>query len=93
MTAQQDEKESSSTLQLEFGWPPSMLRNKCIIFVSYICIVAFHLGTIDESREGRDVGVEPEDGEWWTHTEDGRMDPEVHDRRKMFVEQVFSNSH
>ena len=26
---------------------------------------------IDESREGRDVGVEPEDGEWWTHLEDG----------------------
>ena len=38
MTAQLDEKESSSTLQLEFGWSPSMSRNKCIIFVSYICI-------------------------------------------------------
>ena len=60
---------------------------------SYICIVAFHLGTIDESREGRNVGVELEDGEWWTHPEDGRTDPEVHDRRKMFVEQVFSNEH
>ena len=53
---------------------------------SYICIVAFHLGTIDESREGRDVGVKPEDGEWWTHPEDGRMDPDVHDRRKMLAE-------
>ena len=49
---------------------------------SYICIVAFHLGTIDESREGRDVGVEPKDGEWWTHPEDGRMDPDVHDQRR-----------
>ena len=58
---------------------------------SYICIVVFHLGTIDESREGRDVGVEPEDGEWWTHLEDGRMDPDVHDRRKMLAEQLFSN--
>ena len=58
---------------------------------SYICIVAFHLGTIDESRKGRDVGVEPEDGEWWTHPEDGRKDPDVHDRRKMFAERVFSN--
>ena len=58
---------------------------------SYICIVAFHLGTIDESREGRDVGVKPEDGEWWTHPEDGRMDPDVHDRRKTFAEQLFSN--
>ena len=38
MIAQLDEKESSSTLQLEFGWSPSMSRNKCIIFVSYICI-------------------------------------------------------
>jgi len=58
---------------------------------SYICIAAFHLGTIDESREGRDVGVKPEDGEWWTHPEDGRMDPDVHDRRKMLAEQLFSN--
>ena len=48
---------------------------------SYICIVAFHLGTIDESHEGRGVGVEPEDGEWWTHPEDGRMNPDVHGRR------------
>ena len=38
MTAQQDEKESSSTLELEFGWSPSMSRNKCFIFISYICI-------------------------------------------------------
>ena len=38
MTAQLDEKESSSTLQLEFGLSPSMSRNKCIISVSYICI-------------------------------------------------------
>ena len=30
---------------------------------SYICIVAFHLGTIEEPREWRDDGVEPEDGE------------------------------
>ena len=63
MTAQLDEKESSSTLQLEFGWSPSMSRNKCFIFISYICIVAFHLGTIEEPREWRDDGVEPEDGE------------------------------
>ena len=47
---------------------------------SYIYIVAFHLGTIDEPREGCDVGAKPEDGEWWTHPEDGRMDPDVHDQ-------------
>ena len=58
---------------------------------SYICIVAFHLGTIDESCEGRDVGVKPEDGEWWTHPEDGLMDPDVHDQRKMLAEHLSSN--
>ena len=58
---------------------------------SYICIVAFHLGTIDEPREGCDVGAKPEDGEWWKRLEDGRMDPDVHDRRKMLAEQLFSN--
>ena len=43
---------------------------------SYICIAAFHLGTIDEPREGCGVEAEPEDGEWWTHLEDGRIDPD-----------------
>ena len=56
---------------------------KCFVFStfmhSYICIVAFHLGTIDAPREGRDVGAELENGEWWTHLEDGQMDPDVHD--------------
>ena len=42
-------------------------------------MVAFHLGTIDEPREGCDVGAEPEDGGRWTRLEDGRMDPDVHD--------------
>jgi len=37
------------------------------------------------------IEAEPEDGEWWTHLEDGQMDPDVHDRRKMFAERVFSN--
>ena len=58
---------------------------------SYICIVAFHLGTIDVPREGYDVGTEPEDGEWWTRLEDGQMDPDVHDRRKMLAEQLSFN--
>ena len=38
---------------------------------SYICIAAFHLGMIDEPREGCDIEAETEDGEWWTHLEDG----------------------
>ena len=58
---------------------------------SYICIVAFHLGTIEEPREWCDIGDEPEDDEWWTRLEDGRMDPDVHDRRKMLAERLFSN--
>ena len=46
---------------------------------SYIYIVASQLGTIDAPREGRDVGAEPKNGEWWTHLEDGQMDPDVHE--------------
>ena len=58
---------------------------------SYICIVAFHLDTIDEPREGCDVGAEAEDGEWWAHLEDGRMDPDVHNQRKILSERLSSN--
>ena len=45
----------------------------------YICIVASHLGTIDEPCEGRAVGAEIEDDVWWTYPEDGWMDPDMHD--------------
>ena len=58
---------------------------------SYICIAAFHLGTIDEPREGCDVEAEPEDCEWWTRLKDGRMDPDVHNQRKMLAKQLSSN--
>jgi len=58
---------------------------------SYICIVSFHLGMIDVPREGCEVEAELEDGELWTRLEDGRMDPDVHDRRKLLVEQFSSN--
>ena len=58
---------------------------------SYLCIAAFHLGTIDVPCEGCDVGVKSEDGEWWTHPEDGLLDPDVHDQRKMLAEQLFFN--
>ena len=33
--------------------------------------LASHLGTLDEPREGRDVGTEPKNGIWWTYPEDG----------------------
>ena len=39
--------------------------------------LASHLGMLDESREGREVGTEPEDGVWWTFPKDGRI-PGVH---------------
>jgi hypothetical protein len=39
---------------------------------SYICIAAFHLGTIDEPREGRDIGTEHEDDVWWTYPEEAK---------------------
>ncbi|XP_039835025.1 uncharacterized protein LOC120695877 [Panicum virgatum] len=39
-------------------------------------------GAIDEPHGGCDVGAEPEDGEWWTRLEDGRLDPDVLDRRR-----------
>ena len=54
---------------------------------SYICIVASHLGML----EVHDFGAELEDGEWWIHLEDGRMDPDRQDRRKRLTEQLFSN--
>jgi hypothetical protein len=34
----------------------------CTSMHSYICIVASHLGSLDEPREGRDDGAKPEDG-------------------------------
>ena len=37
--------------------------NKCLILISYICIAAFHLGTIDVPREGCDVEAEAGPGE------------------------------
>ena len=57
----------------------------------YICIVASHLGTIDEPCEGRAVGAEIKDDVWWTYPEDGWMDPDVPDRRPMLAKRVSSN--
>jgi hypothetical protein len=34
--------------------------------------LASHLGTLDEPREGRDVGAKPKDGVWWTYLEGER---------------------
>ena len=43
------------------------------ITILHIHALASHLGTLDEPREGRDVGAEPEDGVWWTYPEEGRI--------------------
>ena len=32
--------------------------------ILHIHALASHLGTLDEQREGHDVGAEPEDGVW-----------------------------
>ena len=34
--------------------------------------LAPHLGMLDASRKGCDVGAEPEDGVWWTYPEGRR---------------------
>ena len=38
----------------------------------YICVMTPHLGTIDEPREGRDIGTEHEDDVWWTYPEEAK---------------------
>jgi len=60
---------------------------------SYISIVASHLGTLDARRvELKDkVGAEPEDDVWLTYPEDGWMDLDVHDRKRVLVKRVSSN--
>ena len=49
-----------------------------------------HLGTLDASREGCDVGAEREDGVAWTYPEDGRttevLRPEMSPRRCKLTE-------
>ena len=42
------------------------------ITILHIHALASHLGTLDEPREGRDVGAKPEDGVWWTYPKGGR---------------------
>ena len=43
------------------------------------CISYRYARRIMRGCEARDDGIEPQDGEWWTHLEAGRMDPDVHD--------------
>jgi hypothetical protein len=47
--------------------------------------LASHIGTLDDPREGWDVGAKPKDGVWWTYPEDGRtkqvLGPEMSPRQ------------
>jgi len=45
---------------------------RCTFMHLYICIIAPHSGTIDEPREGRDIGTEHEDDVWWTYPEEAK---------------------
>ena len=60
---------------------------------SYISIVASHLGTLKVRRVElkNKVGAESEDDVWWTYPEDGRMDLDVHDRKRVLIKRVSSN--
>ena len=53
--------------------------------------LASHLGPLDESCEGRDVGAEPKDGVWWTYPEGGRTGQVL--EREMLTMRVLSNKH
>jgi hypothetical protein len=53
--------------------------------------LASHLGTLDEPREGRDVGARPEDDVWWTYPEDGRT--KQVSGWEMLAKRVSSNKH
>ena len=50
-----------------------------------------HLGMLDEPHEGCDVGVEPEDGVWWTYPEDGRTGQVL--GWEILTKRVSSNKH
>jgi hypothetical protein len=49
-----------------------VVDNLLAIFIFMYLHLASHLGTLDEPREGRDVGARPEDGVWWAYPEGGR---------------------
>ena len=53
--------------------------------------LASHLGTLDEPREGCDVGAKPEDGVWWTYPEDGRTEQVL--GWEILAKRVSSNKH
>ena len=54
--------------------------------------LASPLGTLDEPREGGEVGTEPEDGVWWTFLKmEGSL--EYMPEQEMLTKRVSSNKH
>jgi hypothetical protein len=49
-----------------------MMHLMLLFFIFMRLHLASHLSTLDEPREGRDIGAEPEDDVWWTYPEDER---------------------
>lgn len=62
---------------------------------SYICIVAYHLDTLDirhEGPEGRAVGSSQVTVNWWTNPEDRRTD-QIPTRMEMVLKKASPNKH
>ena len=57
----------------------------------HIQALASHLGTLDEPREGHDVGAEHKEGVWWTYPKDRRT--KKVSRWEMLAKRVSSNKH
>jgi hypothetical protein len=54
-------------------WCACWLFCYCTSMLSYICIVAPHIGTLAEMCKGCGIGAKPEDGVWWIHPKDRRI--------------------
>ena len=65
------------------------MRLMVLFFIFIHLHIASHLGALDEPREGRDVGTEPEDGVWWTYPKGGRTGQVL--GREMLTMRVSSN--
>uniref|UniRef100_K4AHM6 Uncharacterized protein n=1 Tax=Setaria italica TaxID=4555 RepID=K4AHM6_SETIT len=68
-----------------------LLCNASYVTILRIHALASHLDTLDKQCEGRDDGIEPEDGVWWTYPEDGRTKQVL--RWEMLAKRVSSNKH
>jgi hypothetical protein len=56
---------------------------------SFIVLSCIHTSALLQLKDK--VGAKPEDDVWWTYPEDGRMDLDVHDRKRVLIKRVSSN--